>query len=243
MVIFKLEKRKMTDNLKNRSFIRKYGNKHITVLVLILLVSLPGLSATAAATALLQSDATWKVTVDSTLVTSGWNDTISFDDSAWQNATILYDVGVETSDSNFLGTKGMWDSGGQFSSDIQGWFRKTFTLPALSMVSLIVGCDDDCTVFVNGTQVINDTNGFANNNTVADLLPYLNVGTNLIAYTLTDNYLVYGHQHSTWVQLDGVRAVPEPSSIILMSLGLAGIGVFRFKKSKAINSQYLRYRS
>lgn len=221
----------MNTNLNIRSLIRKYGREHVTVFVLILLISLPGLSGTAGATVLLRSDATWKVTPDSSLVTSGWNNDAGFDDSAWQTATVLYDVGVVTSDSNFLGTKGLWDSSGQFSSEIQAWFRNTFTLPALSMASLIVACDDDCTVFVNGTQVINDTSLDANNNIVADLLPYLNVGTNLIAYTLTDNKY-YGDNHSTWLQLDGIRAVPEPASIILMSLGLAGIGVFRLKSTK-----------
>ena len=219
----------MNANLKNRSFNRTCGREHLTAFVLILIVSLSGLSASAGATALLQTDATWKVTPDFTLVTSGWNNDAGFDDSAWGNALELYDAGAAIPDPHFSGAKGIWDSSGQFSEEIQAWFRKTFTLPALSMASLTVGCDDDCTVYVNGTQVIDDTNGVANNNTVADLLPYLNVGTNLIAYTVTDNYLIYGHQHSTWVQLDGVRAVPEPAGIVLMGLGLVGIVFSRFK--------------
>lgn len=186
-------------------------------------------AGTATASVLLQTDSTWNVTP--VAPTGDWNTDAGFDDSTWQNATVLYDVGEVTSDPAFNGTKGIWSSGGQSSTtETQIWIRRTFTLAgALSAASLIMGCDDDCTVYVNGTQVINDTSGLADNH-VADLLPYLSVGTNLIAYTISDNFQDFGYNHSTWLQLDGElqsASVPEPGTLALLGLLLTGLAASR----------------
>lgn len=195
-----------------------------------------GAAGTAEASVLLQTDASWRVTPSAGSAGAGWNTSPGFDDSTWQSATVLYDVGTVTGDSSFAGTKGIWSSGGQFSTtETQAWIRRTFTLGSLSSASLIVGCDDDCTVYVNGTMVINDTDGMATNNTVANLLPYLNVGTNLIAYTVTDNFPTWGYNHSTWLQLDGVlrsTSVPEPGTLALFAIGIAGFTGFAGLRSR-----------
>jgi hypothetical protein len=188
----------------------------------------------AGATVITQSNATWKVTPTDPGAVS-WNTSAAFDDSAWQNATVLYDAGVVIPDPAYVGAKGIWSSSGQFSKEYQVWIRHTFSLGGpLTNALLTVGCDDDCTVWVNGTQVINDTNTFANNN-FANVLPYLTAGTNLIALTVTDNYVQYGDNHSTWVQLDGTfasRAIPEPGTLALLATGVAGLGFYRRRNAR-----------
>ena len=82
-------------------------------------------------------------------------------------------------------------------------------------------------------QVISDHNGIANNVSVAALLPYLTLGDNLVAFTATDNYTVYGFNHSGWVQIDGqVAAVPEPETYALMLAGLMAVGFTLRRRSR-----------
>ena len=192
-------------------------------------VALPAVAllfASGAATAdiLLQTDASWKATPASPS-SDDWYSSASFDDSAWQNATLLPDAGPY----------GIWSSGGQYSTtETQAWFRKTFTLAgSLSSASLSVGCDDDCEVYLNGVSVISDHNGYANSNTVSDLLPFLKVGTNLIALTVTDNYPVWGYNHQAGALIDGTfqPPVPEPGTVGLFGAGLAGIMALRRRKA------------
>jgi len=190
-------------------------------------------SGIATAAPILQSNSSWKVTpTDPT--GSAWYTNYGFDDSSWQNATELYDAGVALGDPTYLGAKGIWSSGGLYSTtETQVWIRKTFTLAdPLSYASLRADCDDDCKVWVNGTMVINDTDTHATIN-MANVLPYLNVGSNLIALTVTDNYLTYGYQHSTWLHLDGeFRSVPEPTTLLLLGSGFAGLVLVRRKFRK-----------
>ena len=189
-------------------------------------------AAPASAATLAKTDATWQVTA--TAPTGSWNSAVAFDTSTWQAATELYDVGF------YLGptytAQGIWSSGGQFSTiETSLWARQVFHLDALpTSASLNAGFDDDADLWINGVQVISDHNGIANNVDVADLLPYLTLGDNLVAYAATDNWPVYGYNHSSWVQIDGqmAAAVPEPETYALMLAGLAAIGFTLRQRSR-----------
>lgn len=169
---------------------------------------------------LLATDASWRVTP--TAPGAGWNTSAAFSTASWQSATVLYNV------SDYLGpsytAQGIWSSGGQFSTtETSLWARTVWNLAALPVsASMTAGFDDDADLWVNGVKVISNQNGFADNSFVADLLPYLQLGDNVIAFAATDNYPVWGYNHSSWVQIDGQRggAVPEPQTAALMFAGL-----------------------
>ncbi len=171
-------------------------------------------ATTGTAASLFFTDLNWKVTP--TAPGAGWESNAAFDASSWQSATELYNV------SDFLGptysAKGIWSSGGQFSAtETTVWARGIWNLPTLpTSASLEVGFDDDGDLYINGTQVVSDHNGTAGNTTVADILPYLHTGDNLIAFTASDN-IAFGINHSAWAQINGEAAAATPTAIPTLS--------------------------
>ena len=182
---------------------------------------------------LVATDSSWKVTAAAPAAVD-WNSNTGFDDSGWQSATELYAVGPIF--PAFSPAQGIWSSGGQFSTiETQVWVRRVFNLASLPSSALLNnGFDDDGDLYINGTKVVDDHNGFANNS-FADITSYLVAGDNLIAFTVTDNYPVWGYNHSAWVHVEAVTApIPEPEIYAMMGMGLGLLGwVGRRRKLQA----------
>ena len=193
-------------------------------------------AAPSRADTLLATNASWQVTAAAP--GAGWNSGAGFDASSWQTATTLYNV------ADYLGpgysAQGIWSSGGQFSTtETTVWARQIWHLDALPVnASLTAGFDDDGDIWINGVLVGGSHNGFADNVaiTAADLTPYLHLGDNVVAYSGTDNYEVWGYNHSSWLQIDGqpgvTAPVPEPETYALMLAGLAGMSLVMRRRSQ-----------
>jgi hypothetical protein len=190
-----------------------------------LCLGLLGVATSSSATVLISTGASWKVTAAAP-VAADWNSNAAFDDSAWESATVLYNVADYL--PGYL-AKGIWSSGGQYStSETQMWARGIFNLATLPLDAFVNnGFDDDGDLFINGVQVVSDHNGYANNS-FANITSYLVAGDNVIAFAVTDNYPVWGYNHSAWAQVDArFAAVPEPMSLALLGLGLGIMALTR----------------
>ena len=209
--------------------------RNLVAAVFINALGISAVASPATATPLvINTDSSWLVT--NALPGAGWNTDPSFNTAGWISAHIVTDP-VSPPDPCFLGASCIWYDG-QTSNTQFIWLRKTFTISdPFSLAYLSGGFDDDGDIYVNGVLVFADHNGIAEG-ALSDpanplyLTQFLVPGVNLIAVAASDNF-ANGPNHLcvAHVTVESPQtAVPEPASLVLLALGLAGVAAVRRKR-------------
>jgi hypothetical protein len=164
----------------------------------------------------------------------GWNTSLAFDDSdaAGWNLPVPRDVSPYGGTS----TNNIWSDGEQGSGATPAYFRKIFTLDA-DAASAQFGSDlfedfsnvidDDAQIYINGILVYDDQDGEASFIPVTDVTTYLHTGENLLAVKAHDSF---GADEHFSLNLE-IQAIPEPTSVSLLALGLAGLALRRQRRN------------
>ena len=130
------------------------------------------------------SDSSWKVSDEEQ---GGWTD-VGFDDASWTNAEAPW----EYWDHDDLSPgQPMWYPGRHDDDTTWFYFRRTFFLPApldSGLAQLNIQVDDDYVLYINGHEVARDESGTTDAPSMHDILPYLNVGENVVAVQAIDSF-------------------------------------------------------
>ncbi len=134
----------------------------------------------------LKSDASWRVS--GLPPVAGWNSAPTFDQSAWTAAVMQIPQGASSNNAS------IWNGVTPGSGSQQLFIRKTFTVTGeVLSAKFTVACNDDMDVWINGTNVVSESDGVTSYRDELDVGDLLIPGENLIAANCRD---VVGPEHS-----------------------------------------------
>jgi len=196
----------------------------IKVLLMAAALAAGVVSTANASTITIRTDTSWLAT--NVAPAPGWNTNPFFNTAGWVNA-------VAHCSDPIYGDCIWYD--GQFSATAFAWLFHTFTISSpITSAILYGGIDDDADVWLNGTLIYSDHNGFAQAFGPLDVTPYLVQGLNFFAVSVIDNVPVWGQNHgyttALTVQTADPAAVPEPSSFLLLAPGLVTLEFLRRRR-------------